>query len=103
MIIVDGPSSDQSPACSPRSAVWGVDKSAGTAYDASGGLLWFQLRRLISEILADRDLEPDMYISLVGHLAENVGNPEGALLAHLRAVQDRDDLPPFNASASRRG
>jgi hypothetical protein len=38
-----------------------------------------------------------MYVSLLGHLAENPGHPELALLAHLSDVQDPDDLPPYKA------
>lgn len=64
---------------------------------ATGGLLQFQLRRLIDEILADPDLDPGVFDSLVRQLAEHPGNPEQALLAHLGAVQDSDDLPPFKA------
>ena len=64
---------------------------------SQGGLLQFQLTRLINEILADQDLDPEMYVSLLGHLAENPGHPELALLAHLRDVQDPDDLPPYKA------
>jgi hypothetical protein len=60
-----------------------------------GGLLQFQLRRLISGILTDPALDPDMYVSLLGHLAKNPGRPEQALLAHLRDVQSADDLSPW--------
>jgi hypothetical protein len=63
----------------------------------TGGLLQFQLRRLVDEILADPDLDPGIFDSLVRQLAEHPGNPEQALLAHLRAVQESDDLPPFKA------
>jgi hypothetical protein len=68
------------------------------AGDGTGSLLQFQLRRLIAEILADPDLDPGIYNSLMRHLAEHPRNPEQALLAHLNAVQDRDDLPPFKVS-----
>jgi hypothetical protein len=65
---------------------------------AEGGLLQFQLRRLIAGVLADPDLDPDMYVSLAGHVSEDPDHPERALLAHLRDVQDPDDLPPFKGS-----
>ena len=73
------------------------DRSAAPVEATQGGLLQFQLRRLISEILADPALDPDMYFSLIEHLAESPGHPEQALLAHLRDVQDPADLPPYNA------
>jgi hypothetical protein len=38
-----------------------------------------------------------MHGSLLEHLAENPGRPELALLAHLRDVQNPDDLPPCRA------
>jgi hypothetical protein len=65
---------------------------------AAGGLLRFQLRLLISEILADQDLHPDMQSSLLRHLAGHPGRPEVALLAHLREVLDPDELAPFTGS-----
>jgi hypothetical protein len=83
----------------PPPAVLGVDEPAQPApvETSQGGLLQFQLKRLINEILADQDLDPEMYVSLIGHLAENPGHPELALLAHLRDVQKPDDLPPYKA------
>ena len=83
----------------PPPAVLGVDQPAQPApvETSQGGLLQFQLTRLINEILADQDLDPEMYVSLLGHLAENPGHPELALLAHLRDVQNPDDLPPYKA------
>ncbi|MBT2551423.1 hypothetical protein [Arthrobacter sp. ISL-65] len=77
-------------------AVMGVGHEAPPVGAAQGGLLQFQLRRLINEILADPDLDPDMYFSLLEHLAENPGHPEQALLVHLRDVHDPADLPPCN-------
>jgi hypothetical protein len=62
-----------------------------------GDLLRFQLKRLVGEILADPDLDPNMYVSLLGHLAKYPGHPEQALLAHLGEVQGQDDLPPYKA------
>jgi hypothetical protein len=59
-----------------------------------GGLLQFQLQRLIDELLAQPDLDPDTRISLLVHVAENPGCPDEALLAHLRYIQDWEDLPP---------
>ena len=64
---------------------------------ARGGLLQFQLRRLVDEVLADPGLDPGIFDSLVRQLAQHPRNPEQALLAHLRAVQESDDLPPFKA------
>lgn len=60
-----------------------------------GLLLGFQLKRLVGEILADPDLNPDIFVSLLGRLAANPGHPEQALLAHLGDVQDPEDLPPY--------
>ena len=83
----------------PPPAVPDVDQSAQPApvETSQGGLLQFQLTRLINEILADPDLDPEMYVSLLEHLGENPGHPELALLAHLRDVQNPDDLPPCKA------
>jgi hypothetical protein len=69
-----------------------------TAPPGPGALLRFQLNRLVGEIMADPDLDPDLYLSLLGHVAKNHGHPEQALLAHLADVQDPEDLPPFKAS-----
>lgn len=60
---------------------------------APDGLLRFQLGRLMRDIVADPDLDPDIYLSLIGHLAVNPGRPERALLAHLCDVLDAEDLP----------
>lgn len=83
----------------PPPAVLGVDQPAQPVpvETSQGGLLQFQLTRLINEILADPDLDPEMHGSLLEHLAENPGRPELALLAHLRDVQNADDLPPCRA------
>ncbi|MFE4835286.1 hypothetical protein ACFRAU_11480 [Arthrobacter sp. NPDC056691] len=62
-----------------------------------GELLRFQLERLIVEILAAPDLDPSMYVSLIGRLTEYPGHPEQALLAHLGDVQGPEDLPPYKA------
>ncbi|MBT2550899.1 hypothetical protein [Arthrobacter sp. ISL-65] len=75
----------------------GMDHVAPPVGAAHDGLLQFQLRRLINEILADPDLDPDMYFSLLEHLAENPGHPDQALLNYLRDVQDPAELPPYNA------
>ena len=92
MTILDlPPRGDFTPSNRRPPGTHGADKPV----PAEGGLLQFQLRRLITGILADPDLDPDMYVSLARHLAENPGHPEQALLAHLRDVQDPDDLPPF--------
>lgn len=80
-----------------RPAVPVLDHSVPPVQAAQGGLLQFQLRRLISQILADPDLDPDMHFSLIEHLAQSPGHPEHALLAHLRDVQDPADLPPYKA------
>jgi hypothetical protein len=71
---------------------------APSATPTRGGPLQFQLKRLIGEILAEPDLDPDMGASLLHHLAGHPGHPERALLAHLRDVQDPEDLPPSRAS-----
>ncbi|MBD1542929.1 hypothetical protein G9E11_11845 [Arthrobacter sp. IA7] len=78
------------PTTAPR-----LDRPATPVGVSSDGLLQFQLQRLIGKILADPDLDPDVYMSLTGHLAANPGHPEMALLAHLHDVQDPDDLPPY--------
>ncbi|MFE4837923.1 hypothetical protein ACFRAU_24975 [Arthrobacter sp. NPDC056691] len=59
-----------------------------------GSLQRFQLQRLINGILAQDDLIPGMRASLLHHLAVNPERPELALLAHLRDIQDPNDLPP---------
>ncbi|MEN8583174.1 hypothetical protein B1A87_013000 [Arthrobacter sp. KBS0703] len=58
-----------------------------------GGLLQFQLNRLIADLLAQPDLDPDTRVSLLVHLVERPGRPEQALVAHLRDIQDPEDLP----------
>jgi hypothetical protein len=60
-----------------------------------GELLQFQLKQLIRGILAQQNLDPGIRLALLRHLSQNPGQPEQALLAHLRAVQDPEDLPPF--------
>jgi hypothetical protein len=60
-----------------------------------GELLQFQLKQLIRGILAQQDLDPGIRLALLRHLSQNPGHPEQALLAHLRDVQDPEDLPPF--------
>lgn len=77
----------------PVSAVQAADR---------GGLLRFQLQRLVDEILADPDLDRGVRLCLLAHMNENPGNPDVALLHHLRDVQDPEDLPPFRASAEQR-
>jgi hypothetical protein len=67
----------------------------GPVPPAPGGLLQFQLRLLVGEILADQDLHPDIRASLLRHLAGSPGRLEAALLAHLREVLDPDELAPF--------
>lgn len=73
-------------------------KSAPSAQAEPGSLLQFQLQRLIGRILAQRDLDADVRVSLLRHVAEYPEHPEQALLTHLRDVQDQQDLPPFKAS-----
>jgi hypothetical protein len=68
---------------------------AGPVPPAAGRLLRFQLRLLVSELLADQDLHPDMRSSLLRHLAGYPGRPEVALLAHLCEVLDPDALGLF--------
>jgi hypothetical protein len=68
---------------------------APPAPPARGGLLQFQLKRLIREILAEPDLDPNVGASLLSHLVGHPRHPERALLAHLRDVQDPEDLPPY--------
>jgi hypothetical protein len=63
----------------------------------AGELMQFQLKQLIRGILAQQDLDPGIRMALLGHLSQNPGHPEQALLAHLREVQDPKDLPPFKA------
>jgi hypothetical protein len=60
-----------------------------------GPLLQFQLNQLIGRILAQQDLDPGVRLALLRHLSRNPGRPERALLAHLRDVQEPEDLPPF--------
>jgi hypothetical protein len=65
------------------------------ARSMQGGLLQFQLKRLIGELLVQGDLNPDTRASLLRHLAINPDHPELVLLAHLRDIQDPNDLPPY--------
>jgi hypothetical protein len=60
-----------------------------------GGLLQFQLKQLIHGILAQQNLDSGIRLALLRHLSQNPGQPGQALLAHLRDVQDPEDLPPF--------
>ena len=71
---------------------------AAAAHDVR---LQLQLRNLINGILADPDLDPDIYISVIQHLAENPGHPEEALLAHLGDVQEASELPPIKIHRQR--
>lgn len=64
------------------------------AQSMPGELLQFQLNCLIREILAQDDLNPDMRASLLRHFAMSPKRPELVLLAHLRDIQDPNDLPP---------
>jgi hypothetical protein len=81
----------------PPHALPGGAHPARPVGPAQDGLQRFQLRQLINEMLADPDLDPGIYFSLLEHLAENPGHPEQALLAHLRDVQDAADLPPYKS------
>jgi hypothetical protein len=65
------------------------------ALGGRGGLLQFQLRRLIDEILTDPAVNSDACTSLMRHLHAHPRHPERALIAHLHAVHDPGDLPPF--------
>jgi hypothetical protein len=65
--------------------------------DGRGSLLRFQLGRLLDEILADRDLDPDVRLSLLEQVRGNPASPEVALLRHLRAIHDPEDLPPLGS------
>ena len=95
MTILDLPPLDGfTPRTPPPPGAVGSGQPARPGAATGSGLLQFQISRLIGDILADPDLDPDMYVSLAGHLAQNPGHPELALLAHLREVQDPDDLPP---------
>lgn len=70
-------------------------EDAPAARPTKGGLLQFQLKRLIGEILAQGDLDPDLRTSLLWHSVKNPGSPERAMLAHLNAVHDPANLPPY--------
>jgi hypothetical protein len=93
----DGPTADhqQRHATTPAMAVPAQSASPGQA--GPGRLLQFQLKQLIRGILAQQDLDPGIRMVLLRHLSQNPGHPEHALLAHLRAVQEPEDLPPFRA------
>jgi glycosyltransferase A (GT-A) superfamily protein (DUF2064 family) len=63
-----------------------------------GGPLQFQLKQLIGGNLAQLDLDPDMCLALLRPVSQNPGHHEQGLLAHLRDIQDPDDVPLFKAS-----
>jgi hypothetical protein len=69
-----------------------VEAAAPSAPPVHGGLLQFQLRRLIAEILAQADLEPHIRASLLRNTALNPENPGLALLDHLHDVHTPDNL-----------
>jgi hypothetical protein len=62
-----------------------------------GTLLQFQLSRLIGDILAEKDLAPNLRASLLRHSDGYPENPGQALLAHLHDIHAPDDLPPYRA------
>jgi hypothetical protein len=83
------------PAALSQTAEYDRGGAASPAPSVRGGLLQFQLRRLIGEILAQTDLDPNMRASLLRHLALHPEDPGQALFSHLHDVQAPDDLPPF--------
>ena len=51
-----------------------------------------QVMDVIINVLSEVATGPDVRISLLRHLEENPGNPEKALLAHLRDRRTADDV-----------
>jgi hypothetical protein len=73
-------------------AVVDREAAAPSAPPMREGLLQFQLRRLIGEILSQADLEPHIRASLLRHTALHPENPGLALLYLLHDVHAADDL-----------
>ncbi|HKS03189.1 MAG TPA: hypothetical protein VJS86_16060 [Arthrobacter sp.] len=51
-----------------------------------------QVMDVIIDVLSAVATGPDVRVSLLRHLEENPGNPEKALLAHLRDRNTADDV-----------
>jgi hypothetical protein len=57
---------------------------------------------MIDGILDDPDLDLDVYVSLLRHLAQHPGQLAQGVLAHLRTVHAPADLPPYKRSGKAR-
>jgi hypothetical protein len=62
------------------------------AYASEDWTMRRQVMDVIIDVLSAVATGPDVRVSLLRHLEENPGNPEKALLAHLRDRNTADDV-----------